>query len=403
MGTGAFEDASDSFLAINMEDTAFANSINYESTDFTNMNQTGFENLNADLVPITASPVNTNTSLATFNHFRTHSHASNTSSTSMGSDFPIFEPPESGLNEAATSNLLNGIFGPEFSADARGSRFQVPQYAMNIGSPGTTVTNSSESPRTPQHIHRRTQSANAISPTGAFQLAMHPTTMIRERINASPTRVGTIPPRQSPLRNSIEFTPPSPVPPGAPVKRKRGPRDKEEIERGLWKKRSHSRYPGSAPVTPSDRLVSSPRPTFSTVSTPKKPKSTRSPAVPYPKSWKTASSADSLLFELKNVGSTWDKITDTYNLLNHTRYTKSALQNRYHGIRRTIGDPPDFTPEEEMALPRHLDGFVLDAHGLHQLPYLNRLINGPPEEPDKAEDKDVGSDVDAEGETDPEA
>ncbi|KAJ5736517.1 uncharacterized protein N7483_001642 [Penicillium malachiteum] len=63
-------------------------------------------------------------------------------------------------------------------------------------------------------------------------------------------------------------------------------------------------------------------------------------AVPYPQSWAEASGSDILLFELKRAGSTWETIAKTHRDITRCEYTRSALQNRYFGIKKSIGDLP---------------------------------------------------------------
>ncbi|KAJ5080940.1 hypothetical protein N7456_013650 [Penicillium angulare] len=90
---------------------------------------------------------------------------------------------------------------------------------------------------------------------------------------------------------------------------------------------------------------------LSSPGTPTPSKSDRSIGVriPYPKSWKDASPEDVFLFELKNAGGTWDMIRKSYNGVTHHGYKESALQSRYHGIKKNLGDPPHEDPSRPTA------------------------------------------------------
>ena len=382
MGTGQFENPSGSLIAVNIDDTAHTNNVNFGSTNYPSMDQASLEDLNTNSQFISLAPAIHSSSPEAFTHFRNLSLDSTVSNMSL--DAPVFEPANTGFNEAPPQRLLTDIFPTEITADSmHGLRFQPPPLYVAGESP--------ELPRTPQSRPRGTASMTSTPGAGEFQLPMHPTTILRASMNSSPTRAVTARPRLAPRGSGINLPPPTPVVPGAPVK-KRAREDDEETQPAP-PKRVRTRAPGSAPVTPSTGLISSPGSAPSTASTPRKPRKprgTRTAAVAYPKDWDSASVSDMLLFELKNAGSTWAQITETYNRISESTYTTSTLQNRYHGIRRLIGNLPGSTPEEDLPLPACLDGFTVDAHGLHR---RKDTTKGKSDQADEGDEGDEGDEA----------
>lgn len=97
----------------------------------------------------------------------------------------------------------------------------------------------------------------------------------------------------------------------------------------------------SSPVIPGSPVL-----TASSHGTPTPNRTNRSIGlrIPYPKTWAAASGADVLLFELKNAGGTWEMIEKSYNKLTNHGHTRSALQSRYWGIKKALGDIPHEDP-----------------------------------------------------------
>ncbi|KAJ6021566.1 hypothetical protein N7540_007070 [Penicillium herquei] len=147
------------------------------------------------------------------------------------------------------------------------------------------------------------------------------------------------PARSSKKRKSdeaeLEFRFYSPSPPGTPT-----PSSKRS------RQNSTAPPPKKAGMSPSDVDSShQSRQNIPEAKTTTRRKKAPCKAVPYPRSWAEASGSDILLFELKKAGSTWETIAKTHRDVTRTGYTRSTLQNRYFGIKKSIGDlPPNLVP-----------------------------------------------------------
>ncbi|KAJ5577487.1 uncharacterized protein N7459_006451 [Penicillium hispanicum] len=93
----------------------------------------------------------------------------------------------------------------------------------------------------------------------------------------------------------------------------------------------------------------------STATTPSKRQCKRSMATPtgvkmmrLPGSWKEAAPEDVLMFELKASGSSWVKITETWNRLTGLGFEVESLKRRYQRIKTKLGQLPETLGDDEV-------------------------------------------------------